>query len=351
MKRNPWLVFFGLLASAAFVFWGFFILIRKTQSENDQPSQGEWQIIRPPFDVSAIAMQDGIVWAGGKDGLYWLDQNSTQPVEEFAPGQNLELVRALLVDAAGILWVGHQNGLSRYKDGEWRTFTISDGLPDNRVNVITLDQKDRMWVGTWGGVAILEDDSWSSVSQADGLLDNMVNVILHGQNGGIWFGSYVAPRGGLSYLKDDHWEYFDTSNGLPHNNITCLEETESGDIWVGTGLFDRGGAVAFQTSEIVPKIVQRLSIENGLAGEKVRSIFEDRDGVLWIGSEYDGLVLMSGNKFLKISLEDGLSHPEIKTIIQDERGNIWLGTRDGITRIPADALRELYARLLRQGEQ
>jgi len=81
---------------------------------------------------------------------------------------------------------------------------------------------------------------------------------------------------------------------------------------------------------------------NALAGEKVRSILQDNVGVLWFGSEYDGVALLSGDTWFLLDMTDGISHPEIKTILQDGYGNIWLGTRDGLTRISAEALMTLY---------
>jgi len=308
----------GLAISAVLVLSGVSVILKSVSSDPETTSQPGWRIIRPPYDVSALAEQDQTIWAGGKDGLFRLDLSSGELIEEDAHFPSLEHVRALLVDEGGVLWVGHQSGLSRYQNDNWYTFTEADGLPDNRVNALMLDHSGILWVGTWGGVATYEDDTWQVLTKDDGLLENMVNVMLEDQQGGIWFGSYIAPRGGISYLRDGKWQYFNTDNGLPHNNITSLIETSSGIIWAGTGLFDRGGACEFRLTNSGWEIAQVLGIKDGLAGEKVRSISQDREGVIWFGSEYDGLALLDDENWFKLNVEDGISHPEIKVIYQEK---------------------------------
>jgi ligand-binding sensor domain-containing protein len=166
----------------------------------------------------------------------------------------------------------------------------------------------------------------------------MVNVMLEDSYGGMWFGSYVAPRGGISYLKDGKWQKFSTTNGLPHNNINAFFEDQNRDVWAGTGFYDRGGAVRFVHTESGWVIKEVLASRDGLAGDKARSIFQDREGVLWIGSEFYGLARRENSRWLVLTEKDGLSHPEANCMIQDIDGNLWIGTMDGITRLNATAL-------------
>jgi ligand-binding sensor domain-containing protein len=166
----------------------------------------------------------------------------------------------------------------------------------------------------------------------------MVSVMLQDTEGGLWFGSCAAPRGGLSYLHDGRWHYFLKAEGLPHANVNALLEDSSGHVWVGTGLLDRGGACRLAPTDGGWSIAQVLNQEDGLAGEKVRSLFQDRDGALWFGSEYDGIARYDGTRWQVFTQADGLSHSEVKTMLQDEKGDLWLGTADGVTRISAEPL-------------
>lgn len=292
-----------------------------------------WQIIRPPHEVSAVALQGDVIWAGGIDGVVGIERKSGKIIKTLDCFPSITYVKALLVDRSDELWVGHQSGLTKYDGEKCRTYDMKDGLPDNRVNTLFEDTKGKLWVGTWGGAAVYDGNGWEVIKSEDGMIDDMVNVIFQDSDGGMWFGSYVAPRGGISIYTDGKWQKFSTTSGLPHNNINALLEDSAGNIWAGTGLIDRGGAARFSFNGSGWAIQQVLTSNDGLAADKVRSLFQDRDGIMWFGSENDGIARMENGSFRVFTEKNGLSNPEIKRIVQDADGDLWIGTRDGVTRL------------------
>lgn len=297
-----------------------------------------WSILRPPTDVYALAIGADGIWAGGRDGVVRLDLQAGKVIETVACDEKLEYVRALLADEDGTLWIGHENGLSRKDAHGCITLTEKDGLPDRRVNALLRDRAGQLWVGTWGGAAIQSGGTWRTIRTRDGLLVDMVNVIMEDAQGEMWFGSAVAPQGGLSILHNGHWSYLTRAEGLPHNNIQALAQDARGAVWAATGLLDRGGTVRLTRSGDQWVIAQVFDSQNGLAGNKGRSLLVDQAGGLWVGSEYDGLARQTSTGWEIFTTRDGLSHNEIKVMKQDGSGNIWIGTRDGLTRIDHQAL-------------
>ena len=62
---------------------------------------------------------------------------------------------------------------------------------------------------------------------------------------------------------------------------------------------DEGGASVFTKVGKKWHLEEDLSKTDGLAGEKVRSLFQDSKGIIWMGSEYDGVTLFTYESKIK----------------------------------------------------
>jgi len=113
-------------------------------------------------------------------------------------------------------------------------------------------------------------------------------------------------------------------------------EDAQGYFWFATGFASRGGASRFDGKNWFS-----LLRSDGLAGDKVRSVFQDASGALWFGSEYDGVARYDGQRWLVLNEKDGLTGMEVKAFLQTQDGDLWLGTENGITRISTQALPQL----------
>ena len=308
---------------------------------NDADVPDGWKRLCTDNEFSAIFEQGDVIWAGGRDGVFKFNKKTAEPADTLELAKDLTYVRGIVADNENRLYIASQEGLAICEGDNTRLITTKDGLPDNRVNCIMKDKEGAIWVGTWGGAAVYRKGRWENVKTADGLYNDMVNVILQDSTGGIWFGSYAVKNGGISCLKNGKWYSFNISTGVPNENITCLYEDASGGVWCGTGFLYKGGACRFAYRDGIPELEKVIMKTDGLAGEKVRSIFEDSTGSMWFCSEYDGAALFKNNKSLLLNVKDGLSDPEIKAGITDDEGNLWLAARKGVTFISRSALENM----------
>lgn len=338
----PWLTICILLILA--------VAAWRIESPAGDRARLETLIICPPGEVSALALSGDTVWAGGQEGVYRIDRRTGIVQEKLDAGLPLDYVQSLLVDGEGVLWIAHINGLTRYDGHDFLTYDESNGLPDRRVNSLLLDTKGRLWAGTWGGAACFDGNEWNVLTKEDGLAEDMVNAMLEDSGGGMWFGSYVAPRGGLSYYNGLKWFTFTAPDPLPHNGICDLMEDQQGRIWIATGFLNQGGAVYCELDEGTPGNWVSLSSDDILAGPKVRSLFQDRSGVYWLASEYDGVARWDGQSRQIITRNDGLSGMEVKDWLQDEDGVLWLGTNSGLTVIKPASLGLWLAEIENSGD-
>ncbi|SHG47195.1 Two component regulator propeller [Thermosyntropha lipolytica DSM 11003] len=287
-------------------------------------------VIRPPREVSALAVKDGKIWAGGSEGLYWIDMNTCQAKKMSFPGYKISDIRSLLLDHEGILWIGSFNGLYTWDGNQ---LVKKEGLPDQRVNCIFKDDANNIWVGTWQGAAVYQNGVWKVYGEKEGLISDMVNTIFQDSRGWMWFGSYAVRKGGVSCWDGQNWHIFDFPQFLSNSNVCDILEDHQGRVWVATGFVNKGGASCFVVRDGKPVFSHFLTVEDGLAGEKVRSIFIDSKKRLWFCSEFDGVAIWDGREFRIISRKNGLSGNEVKDMFEDREGNFWLATENGITRI------------------
>ncbi len=120
---------------------------------------------------------------------------------------------------------------------------------------------------------------------------------------------------------------------LSHDQVNVIYEDRAGVIWIGTlnGLnkFDRESNrfIRYHHNPLKP---------NSLSYNEIGAIFEDRSGVLWIGTEEGGL-----NRFHRESDtftvyqhdEDdpkSVSSDEVWAIVEDRDDTLWIGTNEGL---------------------
>ncbi len=79
-------------------------------------------------------------------------------------------------------------------------------------------------------------------------------------------------------------------------------------------------------------LIERISLEQGLSQSAVNTIYQDKKGFLWFGTQ-DGLNRYDGYHFTVYKSEPGnensLSNNWISALYEDAEGNMWIGTLGG----------------------
>lgn len=141
----------------------------------------------------------------------------------------------------------------------------------------------------------------------------------------------VATPNGVFKIKLDGKliKDYNKSNGNTNpENTNCFWINAKKQIWTGTS----EGIVIYDSNG---KFLTRLSVLNGLAGNKVASIVPDKLGNLWVGT-YSGLsrVAMSDLSIKNYYTTDGLPDNEFNhaSFFIDKKGEVILGTMKGFIR-------------------
>jgi signal transduction histidine kinase/ligand-binding sensor domain-containing protein len=376
-----------------------------------QYAHSAWRVRDGAFagTPSAITQTtDGYVWIGTFAGLLRFDGVRFVP---FAPpaGQHLPnpAVISLLGATDGSLWIGTAAGLAQWKNGELFTFPEITG----RVNSIYEDRNGTIWIArsrtTAGGVCKIAASGGTCYGPKDGappyagtlIRDNFgylligtstalvrwkpgsstsyelsglrsnaalagINALAAAPDGSVWAGISNSGRGlglqrwvngswktlitptfdssklrvigmhldrhnalwiatfeaGIYRVHDGNVDHFASADGLSSDTIESVFEDREGNLWLTTA----GGVDCFRNIPVVS-----FSVHEGLSEGEVQSIFAARDGTVWIGN-HDQLDFVRGNVVSSIGPKQGLRGDHVTSLFEDHAGRLWVGLDNGL---------------------
>jgi ligand-binding sensor domain-containing protein len=114
-------------------------------------------------------------------------------------------------------------------------------------------------------------------------------------------------------------------DGLVREFVRTMYQDRNGNYWFGT---NGDGIIRYDG-----RTLEKITIAGLLPNFRVFEIVEDREGNIWFGTS-EGLLKYDGLKFETFSLKEGLMHvnAEIWGLTIDKRGNIWVGSTGGVSK-------------------
>ena len=134
-----------------------------------------------PMNVyNAVTMHKGIGYFGNNEGLYILDAQGKKTENELTELFRGVRIRDICIDAQGKLWIAGYGspGLVCWKDGAWKNWTRSNGMPSDKIRKILERKNGDIAVGTGDGIAILRDERLHKTYRREQGIDNGVILSL-----------------------------------------------------------------------------------------------------------------------------------------------------------------------------
>jgi signal transduction histidine kinase/ligand-binding sensor domain-containing protein len=271
----------------------------------------------PENSVNSIVQTgDGYLWLATFGGLVRYDGMN---FKVFTPGNTRGLTTSRFLDLHDTgdqgLWITTENqGLTRYRDGVFTTYTRTEGLPAGRVAGVQASDQSVL-IDTEAGSFSWKDGTFSPYpsSPAESAASQ---TIYRSRSGAVWY--YQASR--LHKLEGGR-----TTVDVPTDiNIRGFYEDSNAQLWVWSSedILESFKGGKFTTYSLP-----------GLRRIRVNTAYEDRSGTLWFGLFEDGLAAFRAGKFTRFTRADGLAGNGVNSIFQDREGNIWVGSKEGLTRL------------------
>lgn len=261
--------------------------------------------------MAAIEDRDGNVWvAHESEGISRIDPHGKVTLIDDTKGLSSGIVYAVFADNSGAIWAGTGDGLARIEGDRVQAFGKAQGLPLGAVFSIVQSREGSLYVGTEHGV--YRGMGGRFVPLAADFPDEAVASLRVDAADAIWIGT--VNRGLMRY-SGRGLEVLDTTMGLPNNRVPSLFIDREGNVWAGTN----AGLVRLADTPFVS-----YDRQLGLSDDYVRAVLQAHDGSMLIGTS-QGLDRWHEETITPVGAAAGLSGDAILSLAEDRDGSIWIG--------------------------
>ena len=301
--------------------------------------------------------REGTLWAGTDDGLFHLAGGHF--IRKDGHGKIPALaVHDIEQDHAGRLWVGGSR-LVMIQGSECKEFLL-EGYPSaTRVKSILETSDGTLWVGTVSGLQRRRAAQESARFEKLPDISSTVRVLREDTAGTLWIGSIGE---GLFRFRDGRFTRVTTPDDPPSRTVLALFEDSEQNLWGGmqTGLLrlsrtamstfplpdapnadfgtiypDRDGSLFVASTDLYrvnPRRDDAERISSPGPGIRVRNVFRDSSGALWVGTDGHGAFRSKAGSQAHYTRRSGLTNDFIRAFLESRDGSIWIGTDEGVNR-------------------
>jgi signal transduction histidine kinase/ligand-binding sensor domain-containing protein len=278
--------------------------------------------------VKLLGASDGSLWIGTANGLArWRD------------GKLVVYARAgffgsILEDRRGMIWMGHTRvvpevpPLCRFDRGTFRCFRFADEHRLRYIAALHEDRQGNVWLGGESGACRWrpeKPDCYQIGSLAASVDRSAVYTLADGPDG-----SLLAGTGGTGAwrLTAGHWQRYPDTPEPGIDSGTMVSDREGG-LWIGTA--DRG---------LIRRVQGRtepFTRTDGLSGDIVNDVFEDREGNVWVATS-SGLDRFRDVKVATLTTREGLLGGDIGAVTAARDGSVWAADRRALIHLEKSGL-------------
>ena len=266
---------------------------------------------QPLVNALAYDAKRHCYWIGTEGALYCADQ----ALQNFSKIAALDgnSVKCLDEDQDGNLYIGTDNGLYRMAMNNSLEHFVHDSrneatIPNNIVWSCYVDKWQNVWIGTDHGLSRLSTHTFYRFTSLDKITfsgeGNCLHAILQTRSGDWWMGGTnglihyaegVRVQGAASEYQNVVWyKQNNPSAPLAHNRVRKIYEDKEGDVWIctdhGINLYQKS------TGKLLNFIVYDKTGKYSTAW--AYDILQDQQGRMWMASYQGGVFVLDKQRLL-----------------------------------------------------
>src|SRR6218665_1503902 len=255
-------------------------------------------------------------------------------------------VDKVVIDSNGVIWATrYDQGALLYKGinnntafEEITSFKYAKAGTFDRIIDIYVDRSNRLWLGTiWNGLVNVntKDNSFTPIVNDHRILnsipENHITKMFMDRDGFMWLGTEGS---GAAYFQPDYnlFNIFfpePVKHIRPHVWCRTIAEDKDGNLWMGTGTGlvkqspDGKRSVLYSRDEAADKKI--------IHSNSIRSLYNDDDDNLWIGTASGvNFYEKATGKMRAFGVEDSLPNSFYWDIREDSEKTLWFASSWGV---------------------
>ncbi len=306
-----------------------------------RPEPGNPNSVSGHTITKLLNAKDGAIWVATQgEGINRQDPH-TRRFERFThdPSRpdslSSDQVRSVVQDQGGTIWVATENGLNRYLGkGRWEQVGHQPGgLPYHSIMSLAVDRHNRLWIGLVQGLACLSADrqrftSWTkdTPNQSSAILGSVTAIAPYDDR------VFIGTSTGLAVIDgaSGQWRRIELEGNSAPLAINQLLVDSERRLWIAA----TNALWLYHPNSGTSTSFNEKARGEGLLDLVFQSLFQDRTGIIWIGTEATGVYKLNpySSKIVHISKSKkpgGLPHGLILYFHVDRAGRFWIATDGG----------------------
>lgn len=262
----------------------------------------------------AVAL-DGAIWVGTDNGASRFDGTNWQRynTENDLAGHS---TRSIVVALDGTLWFNSAQGISRFDGKTWTKYTPPGKYSfDTVAHSIAVAPDGTLWAGTAENVWHFDGTTWISYNIHEKPEHNYTTSVVVAPDGAVWVGSL---GGGVSRFDGKKWTSYTTVDTY----ILFISVAPNGAVWIGS---------AFGVARFDGKTWTNYPLVEEMDHNAIRSIAAALDGTLWLATD-QGVMRFDGKEKIIYNSANGLTDDHVASIVLASDGTVGAGTEFGVSR-------------------